>query len=186
MQYFEDDDISFVRGRLTATHCLYEDRLFFVKDVEKEYGRNEFTAKGYIKDPSGTFSYLTTVPVDELKFYFPLGYVNYKGQWEYVMRKAQRRWKQGLDLRSLVNNRGLNVAVTEEGVQDCISGRYPKFSEVVGKTLRGPVAISREFLVTHTGLLYYKGGAVGSIRGMSVVFDKEKTYLKELFEERIK
>ena len=116
-----------------------------------------------------------------------VGYVNFKRGASYLVRKAARRWKQGLDTQGIIVT-GADYRVGDytdsKPFLDCLKGEYPPLAEALftAKLEEKTIAFDRRWAVGWTGTLYYRGKAVGNTHDGLHLNDVYK-YLKELLEE---
>jgi hypothetical protein len=120
-----------------------------------------------------------------------VGYVNLDKGAVYLARVAKRRWKQGLDKRSLCAVGFGNIE--EDGwfftnaMYRCLTNRYPSLEGAIleAKTRGIHVAYHRDWAVSPNGRLYYKGKVVGTVADgckLTEVFNYLKESLGESYE----
>jgi hypothetical protein len=112
----------------------------------------------------------------------PLGYINYSGHANYVMRRPERRFKQVVNAQNLICERVMtgtyvgpdqlnNMLFSREG-EDMLMGRYPSVKDAIERmTLNKKVisvAISRDIAIARdsfgTTRVYNKLEQVGYLR----------------------
>lgn len=177
-----DDDIEYIRGRLVGTVLRIGKEPVLIQGAKSYRGKVKIAAE-YLLTGVGV-----EVGSDEVNFESPpLGYVNYRKDSYYLVRKPMRNdWKQGI--------RPGNVAfVNQEGFYDfphkelgsTILGLYPKFiacKDLIDNNNFEKVAFSRDFALGKDSLFWYKGLVVGSYKEI-VTLDKDFEYLNEYVTE---
>jgi hypothetical protein len=145
------------------------------------------------------FSYLDTreegvVPIDDIRFNrepVHTGYVNYRGQVDYVQRAPCRRWKVGLNFEN-VQASNPHVINTPE-MAKTILNEYPTFTETLDAVRTGryqACAWTRRFALKReddVGLvwLYYRNEKAGWVQDDTPVLGENSQYLAEELQEAL-
>lgn len=192
MKRFEPHE--YAVSRLVDTVIMYKGRAFYVTDI-----RENLNVRGTIVLTGEEH----TVDQDDPDLRFdcpPVGYINTPRGAVYAMRIPQRRWKQGIDMRALVDHRGRRIeGVDMQMVSHCLEGNYPKFEHSIKKKAEGrnpfrmepernrKIAFSKNFCIDPSGrqVLEYKGDPVGYIEDNLPILEDRFEYLKESLEEAL-
>lgn len=145
-----------------------KDGMFYVRELGKDQNK-------LVK-----FEELNLTPV-------PLGYVNFAGRANYMVRKPMRNdWRQGMRASNCTTLNGMPTnRIPYEEVGKTILNQYPSLEKAIEMVRRvHSVAFHREWAVFHSGTVYYKGKKkVGFIDNGKVVLNEEYTYLAEALSE---
>jgi hypothetical protein len=179
-------------SRLMDTVIFYKGAAFYVEDISRDL---EIIGHSILsKEPL-----VINQEDSELSVACPeIGFVNTPRGAHYFMRQPMRRWKQGLDFRSLIcpysgiRPRGL---LTLDTLASCLENNYPSFKESIHigrslnpfKTHEGlpSRAFCKTFSVasgTEGLLLNYKGREVGVVEGEEPILSSKFQWLRESLE----
>lgn len=164
------DDMGYAQARLLNTVIQYKKVPHLVQDI---LGGYELSLINLVSKAD----YAVEQDDDDLLLVPPrLGYVNGPAGSAYAYRNPMRRWKQGLDLRSLSFNGDIRIQdYHDEGLISMLTNSYPALEAAFGMIgcanpfspqKRSSVAFSRTFAISGTGRnrgLHYKGLPVGQI-----------------------
>jgi hypothetical protein len=183
---FEKDDLGFIAGRLSGTCFLHNECLHKYSSLDMV--NKQVIVYSSCINVDGKIA-KSAIDLEEICFgNLKLGNVNNYGRCSYVSREAERRWKQGIDIRALK---------TTNGAVDCFSPQflkmllniYPTVKECFELPEDTEQAFSKEFCIVAKGRYYllFKGSMVGTIKpDLSFQLEPRFQHLTEMLQERLK
>lgn len=175
--------IDYARGRLDDTVIMIDGSPSFIKMVT---GNRELVFRNLTLDDGGAIS-MDSDKVDLTPI--PLGYLNSVFGASYLVRLAQRRWKQGLDKRAVMV-RGKDCRREDwfytEDMEQCLTNVYPSFEEAKALAIKDDitVAFNKRWAISAKDSLFHRGMLVGTCK-KKVSLQKVYKYLQEILEEVI-
>ncbi len=118
----------------------------------------------------------------------PLGYVNIGKDMTYVMRKPMRRdYRQGFSHNSMATcGRIPPTSVELRKIVQPVLRQYPTFSQCIAAVAsKVAIAFSRDFGLTNTNSLYFRGKLVGRTRPDGPVLNDDKLFLQQHLNEAL-
>jgi hypothetical protein len=173
------DNIPYAKQRLVGTIVRIKDEPVKVLDISPKGIATAY----FLKDENEFFTDIDNLNLEPV----PLGYINYKNQAYYLVRKPIREdWRQGLRVGNIafIGPQGFMEFPRKE-LRDTILNQYPTFAqavEAVAKQRKAKVAFSRVFAVSADKELLYKERVVGSFDKLPQLSDKFR-YLHECLQE---
>lgn len=167
-------NLDFAKGRLENTIIKIGGKAAYISDVTgDQYLHYQIMATG----EKGVIN----IRSEEVDVVPPIvGYVKLQGDWQFIKRRPERRWKQGLSLGYF----DIHGEVDMRTVGSSLDGEFHNYN-VVKASKRGTYAVSTYFAVRN-GSLLYKGDVVGTVCPSGAVgFLEGKFWLKEAFEEAL-
>ena len=184
------DDPEYAAERLIETYIRYDGKPVLVRDVQSGDGEIKLDLYNYgngmhdlrdISDPKFNFH-----PI-------PLGYVNSDGYAYYLQRMPERRWKQGIDHRSVECKNQIGPArrhvLLQMPLYNSIVNPFPSYEQVLEEIRADAVksrAFHKKFALMREGLgnkvMRYKERTIGWLEDDRILLSKDYIYLKEMLE----
>jgi len=181
------DNLRDAKNQLSGTVVRLRNAAVKIETVRENHGELfvDYTTLYTGKDGRCRLTLLNLRPI-------PLGYVNTPEGALYLARRANRRWKHGLDGGNLcvIREHEASDYYLDDKIQlplaKAVLGKYPTYDQAywaLDEGIAESVAFSRSFALSRGGVLLHKGSVVGERTGKEYELFAESIYLTEFLEE---